>query len=258
MNSTNFQNFVNIVRTLRKQCPWDSVQTSDSLRQSFLEEAYEVVESISTKQYNELKEELGDLLLHIVLQSIIAEERGLFTLDDVITSITTKMINRHPHVFGTHDAKSVEDVKQYWEEQKIAEGRESLLDGIPHELPALMKAQRVQERASKAGFDWKEKSEVWKKVEEEVTELKRAETSKNQHCIEEEFGDLLFALVNYSRFINVSSELALQSATRKFMQRFKKIEETLKRQGKSVFSASFEEMDAIWNEQKYDSPAPKT
>lgn len=247
-----FPEFVAIVQKLRAQCPWDRTQTHESLRESFLEEAYEVLESITLKKYDALKEELGDLLLHIVLQSIIAEEARKFTLQDVITTIAEKMIRRHPHVFGTATASNAEEVKKHWEENKFSEGRESILDGIPNELPALLKAQRIQERASKVGFDWQQKEEVWKKVEEEIEELKQAESSGNQNTIEDEFGDLLFALVNYSRFIHVSSEFALQNSIRKFSERFKKIEESLRQQGKTVFTATFEEMDALWNRHKKD------
>lgn len=254
----SFQDFVDIVRQLRKKCPWDREQTLPSLRQSFLEEAYEVLDAINKNDYEELKKELGDILLHVVLQATIAEETGAFTLQDVITNEAEKMIRRHPHVFGTTHVENAEEVKQHWEEKKFSEGREFLFDGIPPELPALLKAQRVQEKASKVGFDWKEKQEVWKKVEEELAELQKAEATGIQEHIEEEFGDVLFSLVNYARFLNVKSELALQAATEKFIVRFRKIEETLRSQGKNVISASFEEMDSLWNfhkseEQKNES-----
>ncbi len=242
-----FDDFINIVRTLRQQCPWDRKQTHKSLCDSFLEEAYEVIDAITTDNFNELKKELGDLLLHIVLHSIIAEEGNHFCIDEVISTSAEKMIRRHPHVFGNKSLNTAEEVTQQWEQHKFNEGREYLFDGIPDHLPALLKAQRVQEKASKVGFDWKDKSDVWKKVEEELSELRQAEESGNQAKIEEEFGDALFALVNYSRFIGVQSEQSLQMAIKKFIKRFRKIEDALSQQGKDVFSSSFEEMDSLWN-----------
>jgi len=248
----SFQEYVEIVRRLRRECPWDKQQTHMSLRHSFLEEAYEVLDSINNNNLEELKYELGDILLHVTLDSIIAEEMQAFSIEDVISTSSEKMIRRHPHVFGNEEALNADDVKQQWERRKLDEGRESLLDGIPKELPALLKAQRVQEKASKVGFDWTEKSDVWKKVEEELSELKKAEESGNQQHIEEEFGDVLFALVNYARFLHLESEFALQKATEKFIVRFQKIEDTLKQQGKDIRSSNFEEMDNLWNQHKKD------
>ncbi len=248
----SFQEYVEIVRRLRRECPWDKQQTHMSLRHSFLEEAYEVLDSINNNNLEELKYELGDILLHVTLDSIIAEEMQAFSIEDVISTSSEKMIRRHPHVFGNEEALNADDVKQQWERRKLDEGRESLLDGIPKELPALLKAQRVQEKASKVGFDWTEKSDVWKKVEEELSELKKAEESGNQQHIEEEFGDVLFALVNYARFLHLESEFALQKATEKFIVRFQKIEDALKQQGKEIRSSNFEEMDNLWNQHKKD------
>ncbi|HOV98620.1 MAG TPA: nucleoside triphosphate pyrophosphohydrolase [Bacteroidota bacterium] len=251
----SFQEYVEIVRRLRRECPWDKQQTHMSLRHSFLEEAYEVLDSINNNNLEELKYELGDILLHVTLDSIIAEEMQAFSIEDVISTSSEKMIRRHPHVFGNEEASNADDVKQQWEQRKLDEGRESILDGIPKELPALLKAQRVQEKASKVGFDWTEKSDVWKKVEEELSELKKAEESGNQQHIEEEFGDVLFALVNYARFLHLESEFALQKATEKFIVRFQKIEDTLKQQGKDIRLSNFEEMDSLWNLHKKDEQA---
>jgi MazG family protein len=216
-----FAEFEDIVRRLRKECPWDREQTHKSLRPSLVEETYEVVESIEENDMPALKGELGDLLLHILLQAVIAEEEQAFTLPEVITGISEKMVRRHPHVFGSVEADSADAVVRNWEHIKMDEGRDSVLDGVPAELPALLRAARLQEKASKVGFDWKEKNEVWAKVTEEIGELEHAEASGDPHRIEDEFGDLLFALVNYSRFIRTNPEFALRRACDKFTRRFR-------------------------------------
>lgn len=246
----SFQNFIKIVRQLRKKCPWDREQTHASIRHSLIEEAYEVVEAIDLKDFQELRNELGDLLLHIVLHSIIAEEERAFTLDDVIQAVSEKMIRRHPHVFDTKTVKDAHEVKRNWEHIKLSEGRTSVIAGVPKKLPALLRAHRIQDKASKVGFDWKKKRDVWKKVEEEIEELENAERSKNMDHVEEEFGDLLFALVNYSRFIDVNPEFALQQSSNKFSDRFRHVEDELKRKGKRIEKTSLKEMDKIWNEYK--------
>jgi len=245
-----FQKFIRVVERLRKECPWDREQTHQSIRHSLIEETYEVIEAIDQKDYLELKYELGDLLLHIVLHSIMAEEHKEFTIDSVIESITEKMIRRHPHVFGKVAVKDAQEVKRNWEHIKLTEGRTSVIDGVPKEMPALLRALRIQEKASKVGFDWKKKQDVWKKVIEEINELRDAERSKKQDHIEEEFGDLLFSLVNYSRFIGVNPEFALKDSVNKFSKRFYHIEEELKRRGKQIGTVPLKEMDKIWNKKK--------
>jgi XTP/dITP diphosphohydrolase len=246
----SFQEFITIVKRLRKECPWDREQTHLSIRHTLIEETYEIIEAIEEKNFDELKKELGDLLLHIVLHSLMAEEKHKFTLNQVIQSITQKMIHRHPHVFGDASVENAHEVKRNWEHIKLAEGRKSILDGVPKKMPALLRAQRIQEKASKVGFDWTRKKDVWKKVEEEISELVVAEKSKNSAHIEEEFGDLLFAIVNYSRFIGVNPEFALNSSSHKFMKRFRYIEEELHQRGKQLGTVSLEEMDQIWNRKK--------
>jgi len=248
--NTSFQEFIQVVRRLRKECPWDREQTHQSIRHSLIEETYEVIEAIDQNDFPELKRELGDLLLHIVLHAVMAEEQHSFTLDDVIDSISEKMIRRHPHIFSSTMVEDSQEVKRNWENIKLSEGRTSVIDGVPKEMPALLRALRIQEKASKVGFDWKKKRDVWKKVEEEIKELSHAERSKNEAHIEEEFGDLLFALVNYSRFIGVIPEFALHKSIKKFTKRFQHIEEELHRRGKRIGNVSLKEMDGIWDAKK--------
>ncbi len=242
-----FELFVTIIRRLRRECPWDRKQTHATLRASLIEEAYEVVESVANRNIGALKSELGDLLMNIILHATIAEQKGEFTLRDVLDEITDKMIRRHPHVFGNAKARTTNEVLRRWEQIKLAEGRSSLLDGIPQALPALMRARRVQERAAKAGFDWKRRGDVWAKVAEELREVRGTLERGSRRQREEEFGDLLFALVNYARFLRLDPEHALHRATAKFRKRFRGIEKELTRRGKSVHNSSLREMDAIWN-----------
>jgi MazG family protein len=245
-----FADYVAVVRRLRKECPWDREQTHESIRHSLIEEAYEVVESIDHGNLDELKLELGDLLLHVVLHSVIAEEEHAFTIANVMSESSAKLIRRHPHVFGDTKVSSSSDVKLNWEKIKLSEGRKSLMEGVPKELPSLLRSHRLQEKASKVGFDWKRKEDVWKKVKEEIAELREAEKTQSHQRLEEEFGDLLFALVNYARFLKVNPESALNRSTTKFTKRFQQIEEELRRRGKKLEHSSLEEMDAIWNEGK--------
>lgn len=245
-----FKEFVEVVYRLRKECPWDKEQTNQSIMANTIEEAYEVVESIEDNNDEELKKELGDLLLHVVFHTVIAEERKSFGVEDVITGITDKLICRHPHVFGDVNADDSETVKKNWEMIKMSEGRKSVIDGIPKHLPALIKASRIQEKAAKVGFDWQDKRDVWKKVEEELAEFRHAEAHGTSSEAEEEFGDLLFALVNYSRFVNIDAEHALRGTVEKFSSRFRFIEEELGKQGTSINDASFEAMDALWEAAK--------
>lgn len=257
MSQNKFNELVELVKRLRKECPWDREQTNDSIKAATIEEAYEVVEAIDHKNYDELKKELGDLLLHVVFHTVIAEENNHFTVDDVIQNISEKLIRRHPHVFGEAVINNSEDVKKNWEKIKLSEGRESILDGVPNSLPALQKAHRLQEKAAKVGFDWEKKEDVWKKVIEEIKEMHEIEEMKKnfndeslQTKLEDEIGDVFFALVNYARFLNVNPENALRKTNEKFIKRFRYIENKLKEIGKSPQDSNLEEMDKFWNESK--------
>ncbi len=247
-----FAEFIAIVRRLRTECPWDREQTHESIRTMLLEEAYEVMEAIEDGKLQELKKELGDILLHVVMHSIIAEETNTFTLNDVMASETAKLIHRHPHVFGDVKVQGAEQVKDNWEKLKLKEqGRESLLDGVPRSMPALQRAERLQQKAASVGFEWNEASEVWKKVEEEIGELKdEVRVNASQDKIEDEFGDILFALVNYARFLKINPEYALRRSSEKFISRFHYIERRLMEQGKDITATTLQEMDALWDEAK--------
>lgn len=244
------EELVTIVRRLRHECPWDREQTHQSIRHSLIEETYEVVEALDENNLDDLRTELGDLLLHVLMHATIAEQAREFTLREVVREITAKLIRRHPHVFGAATAKSAVEVKHNWEKLKMAEGRTSVLDGVPKGMPALQRAQRMQERAAKVGFDWAKKEDVWSKVEEELQELKSALEKKKGKHREEEFGDLLFALVNYARFLDINPENALRSTNEKFHRRFQYVEERLKKDGKDIHRSTLEEMDALWNTAK--------
>ncbi len=250
MPHTSFSEFVDITKRLRKECPWDREQSHASIRHSLIEEAYEVVETIDRNDMQELKKELGDLLLHVVFHSNIAEESGEFRLEEVIDEIAQKLIRRHPHIFGNVAVEGSSDVIRNWEKLKMQEGRESLMDGVPKELPALLRAHRLTDRASKVGFDWEKKEQAWAKVEEEVAELHRAIGEEDPAAIENEFGDLLFGLVNYARFIKVNPEIALRRSIEKFIERFQFIERRLRETGKDIHSSTLEEMDRLWEEAK--------
>ena len=250
-----FEELVNIVSRLRAPdgCPWDREQTNQTLLPYFVEEVYEAIESIDDSDWDLVKEELGDILLHIVFQASIAEDEKNFQIIDSLDNINKKLINRHPHVFGDAKAEAAFHAKQNWEAEKHKEkGRESRLDGVPNSLPSLIRAQRLQQKASYAGFDWEKIEQVWGKVNEEIIELKEAEISGNNQHIEEEMGDLLFAIVNLSRHLNISSEDALRKTNQKFIRRFKKVEEGIKAKGKKLNEASLKEMDSIWNEAKHN------
>ena len=250
-----FEELVNIVSRLRAPdgCPWDRVQTNHTLIPYFIEEVYEVIESVDDGDWDLVKEELGDILLHIVFQASIAEDEKNFQIIDSLDNINKKLINRHPHVFGDAKAEAAFHAKQNWEAAKHKEkGRESRLDGVPNSLPSLIRAQRRQQKASYAGFDWEKIEQVWGKVNEEIIELKEAEISGNNQHIEEEIGDLLFAIVNLSRYLTISSEDALRKTNQKFIRRFKKVEEGIKAKGKKLDEASLEEMDYLWNEAKHN------
>lgn len=259
MSTAKFKEFVDIVKRLRKECPWDREQTNDSIKHATLEEAHEVIEAIDNNDDEELKKELGDLLLHVVFHSVIAEGDGKFTLNEVIDSISEKLIRRHPHVFGDVKVTNSEDVKKNWEAIKMQEGRSSVLEGVPENLPALQRAHRLQEKAAKVGFDWEKKSDVWKKVVEEIEEMHEIEKVKSpmskvksevNEKLEGEVGDVFFALVNYARFLGVNPENALRKTNRKFIERFKFVESKIKETGKSIDESSLAEMDKYWNESK--------
>ncbi len=248
--SETFEDFMAIVRRLRKECPWDREQTHESIAPLLVEEAYEVKESIEDGNDDELKKELGDILLHSVMHSVIAEERGAFDFDDVVRTISEKLIRRHPHVFGTASVSGAEEVTQNWEQLKMKEGRKSLFENMPRALPALQRAERVQEKASKVGFDWENPEQVWAKVREEIGELDHEISGGNPEKMREEFGDLLFALVNYSRFLGIAPEEELQRATSKFIRRFQHVESRLMADGRTFTDSSLEEMDRFWDEAK--------
>jgi MazG family protein len=255
-----FDEFVAIVKRLRNECPWDREQTHDSIRHLLLEEVYEVLEAIDEKNLVELKKELGDLLLHVAFNAVIAEGDGNFDLKDVIEAINHKLITRHPHVFGDVIVTGTKDVLKNWEHIKMTEGRKSLLDGVPRELPALNRAYRLQEKSSKVGFDWPTSEQAFEKVVEEIAEFKEAAEKKKETTgklneqdaehLEEELGDILFAIVNYSRHLNINPENALRSTIDKYIKRFNHIEKELEKRGKKITESNLEEMDIIWNEAK--------
>ena len=245
-----FLRLIAVVERLRSEdgCPWDRQQTPQSLLPYLLEETYEVMESITADDAGALKEELGDLLLHIVFQGCLAKEAGRFTLGDSLNAVNDKLVRRHPHVFGDQRVEDTEDVRRRWEAAKQREkGRASLLDGVPRTLPALNRARRMQEKAASVGFDWPQVAGVWAKVMEEIQELQTACAAEDAAAMQEEFGDVLFSLVNLGRFLQLSGEDALRQATNKFEQRFRGIEQELARRGRTIEEATLEEMDGIWN-----------
>lgn len=248
----NFEDLVDIVKTLRRECPWDRKQTHDSIKDNLIEEAYEAVEAIDRRDFDELKKELGDLLLHVIFQTNLASENDHFDIGDVIRTIQEKMIRRHPHVYGDTDADDEQQVAENWEIIKMDEGKSSVLEGIPASIPALIRAQRMQEKASNVGFDWPGRQEVWEKLEEEIDEFRQTLDKNNPELIEEEFGDLLFSLVNVGRFFDLNAEDALRLTNRKFEKRFRYIEEQLLADNKTPREATLEEMDRHWNQAKSD------
>ena len=244
-----FEELVEIIDRLRAPdgCPWDREQTNQSLLPYFIEEAYELIESVDEENWDTVKEELGDLLLHVVFQASIGEDDGKFKLEDSLTNVNEKLVLRHPHVFGDAQADAAFHAKQNWEAQKHKEKRrKSRLDGVPKNLPALVQAQRLQQKASYAGFDWDKIDRVWDKVHEEIEELKEAQSNDLRDHIAEEIGDVLFALVNLSRYLDIPAEDALRQTNQKFTSRFSKVEEGIKAQGKELEDATLKEMDAIW------------
>ncbi|MBR6658801.1 MAG: nucleoside triphosphate pyrophosphohydrolase [Paludibacteraceae bacterium] len=247
-----FKRLLNIMDELRAKCPWDKKQTFDSLRANTIEETYELCDAIMKKDTKEIKKELGDVLLHIVFYSKIASETNDFDIADVCNSLCDKLIFRHPHVFGEGNAKSAGEVEQSWEQikQKEKDGNKSVLAGVPDALPALIKCYRIQDKARNVGFDWKEKEDIWHKVEEELNEFKDEVHAMNQEKMEEEFGDLLFSMINAARLYKINPENALERCNRKFIRRFNHIEKRTKEENKELSQLSLEEMDAYWDEAK--------
>ena len=242
-----FIRLVEIMDRLREECPWDKKQTIDSLRYLTIEEMYELSDAILDKNMDEIKKELGDLMLHIVFYSRIASEKKHFDITDVLNSISDKLIHRHPHIYGDVVANDVKQVKENWEKLKLKEGKNSVLEGVPKSLPAIVKAYRIQEKVRGIGFDWENKNQVWDKVQEEIEEFQREEKKNDTEKMEEEFGDVLFSLVNYSRFVNVNPEDALEKTNKKFIRRFQFMEQKIKEDGLDLSKLSFEQMNNFWD-----------
>ena len=241
---------VTIMDELREKCPWDKKQTIHTLRQQTIEETYELVDAITDKDWVGIKEELGDLLLHIIFYSKIAAEQKRFTLQEVIDGICEKLIKRHPHIYGDVLVENEEEVKRNWEQIKLAEGKRSVLAGVPKSLPAMVKAMRVQDKVKQVGFEWATKEQVWEKVEEERNELAEAIESGNEDHIEDEAGDLLFSVINYVRFCKVDAENALERTNKKFIKRFTKMEEAIQKKGLDIGQMKLSELDEMWDEIK--------
>ncbi len=251
--SDSFLALVKIMDELREKCPWDKKQTIHTLRPLTIEEMYELTDAITAENWQDIKEELGDVMLHLLFYSKIATEQQQFTLQDVLESISKKLIHRHPHIYGNVEVANEEEVKKNWEQLKLQEkgkANKSVLSGVPTSLPAVVKATRIQEKAKQVGFEWDNIEDVWKKVEEEIGELKSAIEQQNQQHIEEEFGDVLFSLINYARFLQLDAEGVLEKTNQKFIYRFQQIEKIANAEGKSLTDMSLQEMDAIWNKVK--------
>ncbi|MDZ4807034.1 MAG: nucleoside triphosphate pyrophosphohydrolase [Bacteroidota bacterium] len=253
-NEEAFLRLVSIMDDLREKCPWDKKQTIQSLRQMTIEETYELADAITEEDWKGIKEELGDMLLHIVFYAKIGSEQKQFDLDEVINGICEKLISRHPHIYGNPanagqlvEVNDADDVKKNWEKLKLKEGKKSVIEGVPKSLPAMVKAMRLQEKAKQVGFEWDNKEQVWEKVEEEMSELKEAIDSGSQVKTEEEFGDVVFSLINYARFLQVDAENALEKTNKKFIHRFTKMEQQAMQSGKNLIDMTLQEMDAIWN-----------
>ncbi|AXJ02133.1 XTP/dITP diphosphohydrolase [Cyclonatronum proteinivorum] len=247
----SFDDLLRVMHILRNHCPWDRKQTHESIRDLMIEEVYEAIEAIDDGDMEELKKELGDILLHVVFHAEMAQEAKTFDMGDVIFAIQDKLISRHPHVFGDTEAGNPEIVKQNWEKIKQREkGRKSVLQGVPAHLPGLLRAQRMQEKAGAVGFDWQTWPEAWKKLDEELTEFREALEKQDRAEQEREFGDLLFSLVNVGRLAGLDAENALRTTNNKFHSRFTYIEESLSKQGRTTAESTLEEMDALWDEAK--------
>ncbi|QTN39656.1 nucleoside triphosphate pyrophosphohydrolase [Cryomorphaceae bacterium] len=245
-----FERLLTIMDELREQCPWDRKQTMESLRHLTIEETYELADAILDADLEEVKKELGDLMLHMVFYSKIGDEKGSFDVADVLHSVCDKLVERHPHIYGDIDVQDEEEVKQNWEKIKLKEGKKSVLEGVPKSLPALVKASRIQDKARGVGFDWDNREQVWDKVQEEIGEFKAEVDAGDATRMEGEFGDLLFSLINYARFIDVNPEDALERTNKKFIQRFQHMEEALRADGKSLADMTLSEMDVYWEAAK--------
>ena len=246
----SFERLLTIMDELREKCPWDKKQTFESLRHLTIEETYELGDAILNHDLNEIKKELGDLLLHIVFYAKIGSETDSFDIADVCNDICEKLIHRHPHIYGDVVVADEEEVKQNWEKLKLKEGKKSVLEGVPAGLPALVKASRIQDKVKGVGFDWEEPHQVWDKVQEELSELQVEVESGNQEKIEAEFGDVLFSMINYARFLNVNPEDALERTNKKFIKRFQYLESKASEVGKPLVDMTLAEMDVFWNEAK--------
>jgi XTP/dITP diphosphohydrolase len=248
-NAIAFLRLVKIMDELREQCPWDQKQTIHTLRSMTIEELYELVDTIDANDWQGIKEELGDLFLHLLFYSKIGSEQNQFSLEEVLNGIAEKLIRRHPHIYGDVKVQNEEEVKRNWQKIKQAEGKadKSILEGVPKSLPAIVKATRIQEKARQVGFEWENKEDVWKKVDEEIGELKVAEIQGEKEAIELEFGDILFSLINYARFLQIDPEAALEKTNQKFIQRFKAMETIALNNGYSLTDLSLAQMDDLWN-----------
>ena len=239
-----------IMDELREQCPWDRKQTFESLRHLTIEETYELGDAILERNLEEIKNELGDLLLHIAFYSKLGSEEKAFDIADVATSISDKLVHRHPHVYGVVTVQDEEEVKKNWEALKLKEGKTSVLEGVPKGLPALVKAQRIQDKVAGVGFDWEQPEQVWQKVQEEISELNAEVKNGTSERIESEFGDVLFSMINYARFLKINPDTALERTNQKFTKRFQYLEKQAKKVGKTLHEMSLDEMEVIWQEAK--------
>lgn len=246
-----FERLLTIMDELREQCPWDKKQTIESLRHLTIEETYELADAIIEKDTQNIKKELGDILLHIVFYARIASETNDFDIADVINSLCEKLIHRHPHIYGDVKVENEQQVKENWEKLKLKEGNKSVLGGVPASLPSLVKASRIQEKARAVGFDWEHQGQVWEKVQEEINELNHEiETNSSKEKIESEFGDVLFSLINFARFLEINPEDALEKTNKKFIKRFQYLEVEANRMGKQLSDMTLAEMDMYWNKAK--------
>ena len=245
-----FGRLLDIMDELREKCPWDQKQTLESLRHLTIEETYELADAILDNDLDEIKKELGDVLLHIVFYAKIGSEKKAFDIGDVANSISDKLIDRHPHIYGDVKVENEEDVKRNWEQLKLKEGKESVLEGVPKNLPAVVKAYRIQDKVAGVGFDWEEPAQVWEKVQEELSELNEEIKKGNNENTEKEFGDVLFSMINYARFIDVNPENALEKTNKKFINRFQYLEKEAKKEGKNLSDMSLTEMDVHWENSK--------
>jgi XTP/dITP diphosphohydrolase len=245
-----FNRLLDIMDELREKCPWDKKQTLESLRHLTIEETYELADAILNNDLQEIKKELGDVLLHIVFYAKIGSEKKAFDIGDVANSISDKLISRHPHIYGNVKVDNEEDVKRNWEQLKLKEGKKSVLEGVPISLPALVKASRIQEKVTGVGFDWEKPEQVWEKVQEELEELNEEIKKGNKANTEKEFGDVLFSMINYARFIDVNPENALEKTNKKFINRFQFLENAAKKEGKNLSDMTLTEMDVHWEKSK--------